>query len=481
MAMITPTAPARVQADAWGAAAVGVYLVAVPLVSVATPGLGGHDLARLAQIGVGGVCALALLARLARPTSASPLRGPGRLGLAALLVGAMLALAGIAGAPSPAMAGRETTLFLGLWAIAATVVEAGGRGCGLSAIAATASYAVVVMAIALVATLGGGVFDRLSLFVGYDNHRFYNHVQTAALPMVAAALFLPGLPRLARLGGMVGLGGGFALLFASAGRGTALALVAATALTWAAVGRPAWPVVRAMAAASAAGLALFALVFLCLPALASGGAPPMADYAASRMSSDQARGYLWQVALDQIRAAPWLGIGPMHAAHWPNLKAAHPHNVYLQVAAEWGLPMASLLLAAIATGLVRLRRCLRSATRDVPVGVALTIGCVAVLVDGLVSGNFVMPVSQVWIAVLAGWTVAWCHANRGASGHPGAGFTVRTRWVGAAAALLTLVSHLWLAASIAPEVEDLGAHLSQAREAFPSERTQPRFWSQGRF
>jgi O-antigen ligase len=274
---------------------------------------------------------------------------------------------------------------------------------------------------------------------------------------------------------------GFALLFASAGRGTAVALVAGTAVTWAAVGRTAWPVVRALAVACAAGLALFAVVFLWLPWLTSGGAGPMADYAVSRLGSDQARGYLWQVALDQIRAAPWLGIGPMHAAHWPNLKAAHPHNLYLQVAAEWGLPMALLLLAVIATAFARLGRCLRSATHDVPVGVALAIGCVAVLVDGLVSGNFVMPVSQVWIAVLAGWTVAWCRANPVAGARPGRATGGHSRWVGTATALLALVAHLWLAASIAPEVEDLAAHLSQSREAFPSERTQPRFWSHGRF
>ena len=44
-----------------------------------------------------------------------------------------------------------------------------------------------------------------------------------------------------------------------------------------------------------------------------------------------------------------------------------------------------------------------------------------------------------------------------------------------------LLMHLWLAWDIAPEARNLESYLEHARQAFPSERTQPRFWSHGRF
>jgi O-antigen ligase len=41
-------------------------------------------------------------------------------------------------------------------------------------------------------------------------------------------------------------------------------------------------------------------------------------------ASMAARGYLWQLAWRDWVQAPWLGLGPMHYAHVPNIEAAHP-------------------------------------------------------------------------------------------------------------------------------------------------------------
>lgn len=65
---------------------------------------------------------------------------------------------------------------------------------------------------------------------------------------------------------------------------------------------------------------------------------------------------MWQVGLAQVAAHPWLGIGPsaaraaMRAAHnriLGNSAYPHFHDLYLQLAAEWGLPALVLFLALV--------------------------------------------------------------------------------------------------------------------------------------
>jgi O-antigen ligase len=227
------------------------------------------------------------------------------------------------------------------------------------------------------------------------------------------------------------------------------------------------------------GLALFAGFFLLLPWL-TGVAPVFSDtYYGSRLGSVEARLYLWQLALSQIGQSPWLGVGPMHYAHHPNPEAAHPHNVYLQVAAEWGLPalLLSLLLAAMAMRRFhqRIVGCTDAPSRDV--GIGLQMACIAVAIDGLFSGNFVMPVSQVWIAFTAGWAWAW---YRGQSAQPAADVIHRSLWRQVPAWLL-LASQVWLCWSVWPELAALPEYLRQAREQVPNLLSNPRFWSHGWF
>ena len=78
-----------------------------------------------------------------------------------------------------------------------------------------------------------------------------------------------------------------------------------------------------------------------------------------------------------------------------------------------------MLLLVVGAGLPALRRfalavrqCPDARQRDC--GIGLFLACVAIAVDGLFSGNFVMPVSQVWIAFTFGWAMAWMASQRGA-------------------------------------------------------------------
>ena len=222
---------------------------------------------------------------------------------------------------------------------------------------------------------------------------------------------------------------------------------------------------------------LFVAIFVA-PAWRDDAPGSLADYRPDRLASSQSRSYLWETALELVERRPWLGVGPMHYAHHPNDKAAHPHNFYLQLASEWGLPLTLIVATAGAYVLLRLARALRRRREsgEVDEGACLLMACLAVCTDAMFSGNLVMPVSQVWIAVLLGWSLCWTSLNGGqpavAAIHPGL-----RRGFGMAAVVL----QVWLVFNVWPEIVDLPRHLQATAALHPTERLQPRFWSQGRF
>jgi O-antigen ligase len=275
---------------------------------------------------------------------------------------------------------------------------------------------------------------------------------------------------------------GFTLLYALAGRGTLVGIAAGAAAVGLMFGRASFPTLRYLGLGAAFGLVLFALIFWLLP-LAM-GLPPgsSADYYGSRLGSVEMRLYLWRIALSYIEQAPWLGIGPMQYAHVPTGDAAHPHNIYLQIGAEWGLPM---LVVVVLSGLLALhrlaaavRRC--ATVRDRDCGVGLVLACVAIGVDGLFSGNFVMPVSQVWIAFTFGWAAAWWAAQ-----HQDKPEALSEKLAAVSMkrvlALALLASQLWFVWSIWPELRQLDAHIQQVMDRVPTVTMNPRFWSHGWF
>lgn len=227
---------------------------------------------------------------------------------------------------------------------------------------------------------------------------------------------------------------------------------------------------------------LYASLFIALPWLTGASSRALVPGGMAGLQSDHSRIFLWRLAVEFVVQAPWLGIGPMHYAHYLNPKAAHPHSVYLQVAAEWGLPMLAGLLALAAWGVWRMATTIRECTNPerAAMGVGLFTTVTAIAIDGVFSGNFVMPVSQAWIAVAVGGAIGWTRSN--GPFQSGVGRT-STRWrVGASFAVLALVSQAWLWWSVGPEVADLTAHLDQVgRDISKSFTACPRFWSNGWF
>lgn len=103
-----------------------------------------------------------------------------------------------------------------------------------------------------------------------------------------------------------------------------------------------------MACMAFAGFALWALTSL---ALNSGmkelASLPLSGVSLSLTRTDASgRGWLLERSMQLISQHPWLGVGPAHfSAYDPKIfDSAHPHNLVVQIAVEWGLLAAGLLI-----------------------------------------------------------------------------------------------------------------------------------------
>jgi O-antigen ligase len=472
----------------WASVGVVAVMLGVPLGSHLGFGIGAHDASRLAQLVVLAFCSACLLISACLQSFKWGAFDCTTAVAAGMVVFLMLMAVGMA--PDRVHALRELCLLLGLFAAAACVASLRFDRqvvALLSAIAlGAAMYATVVFGIAVWVTASGLPLLHAEMFFGYDSYRFYNHVQTVTLPLLAVAACTPGVDRRLRTVAIYGFALGFALLLLSAGRATMLSLLVAFTATVLIFRGHARRFVAVIARGAAIGGMAFALLAWALPwwmgmSPATGGIGFPSD-----MSSDHSRFYLWKLAIAYIEESPWFGIGPMHYANRINPKAAHPHNVYLQIAAEWGVPILLLLVGFAVAAFRRLHRSvLTSQDRvDKTVGIGLFAAWVAVAVDAMFSGNFVMPLSQMWIAFLVGCTIAWRRSTVEPNEvHVRLGTRAKSRLAyGVLPTLTILISQGWLVANVRTEASDLAAHLEYVRrDLAPNTRTNPRFWSHGWF
>jgi len=324
---------------------------------------------------------------------------------------------------------------------------------------------------------------REHLLPAYSNYRFFNHVQAVTIPLILAAATVGTIRMGLRRWAMFALVLEFCLLHFTGGRATMAALGIAAIAVAAVFRREALRWVVRLGLAAALGAALYLLLFNAIPLLL--GLPR--DFFATDVVERSGTGvgsqreYLWSLAWQYIRESPLLGIGPMHYAHRVNAEAAHPHNVYLQLAAEWGVPFAVLVIALAAVGWMRLLRAASASVGagDRAIGVSLVAAGVAIAVDGMFSGNFVMPMSQLWIAFAIGLSIAYVRSAAPALPAAGALAQPAARWGPVALCALSQIA-IWQ--GVWPEILDVNAHVDRVRaEIVHNVVDNPRIWSHGWF
>src|SRR5690606_14553016 len=93
-------------------------------------------------------------------------------------------------------------------------------------------------------------------------------------------------------------------------------------------------------------------IYLCLIAIPGGLG--LVDTTAVEFRLDEfglsGRGALWQDALEMLYQNPALGGGPMTFAGLHHRLGSHPHSSVIQLASEWGLVAAILVILLVARG-----------------------------------------------------------------------------------------------------------------------------------
>jgi O-antigen ligase len=323
---------------------------------------------------------------------------------------------------------------------------------------------------------------------GFSSIRHFNHAQTATLPLLVLLCCLT--PRTSRLRWLwlAVTAYWWMALYATSARGSLLGIVVACAAVVLVAKRAAWPYLKTLAFTAGLGVLAYVVLLDLAPILSGKQAMNALAYSIERTASDPASGrmLLWRRAVDLIAQHPLLGVGPMHFAHNAHDLhiGAHPHDWLLQIASEWGLPALACLLAALGLGLRALARAARHVdTKDASgqaVFAALALAVGAILVDGLVSGLFVMPQSQLAIALVLGCAMGWCRSvTQTAPQGTACAMGVDRRLVGAVVVLAALAG----LATALPDVRSRlnGEPLSAAQQAVNTGWGWPRMWKQGFF
>ena len=116
------------------------------------------------------------------------------------------------------------------------------------------------------------------------------------------------------------------------------------------------------------------------------------------------REIIWLQSLCLIKENPFLGVGPMHFSGLNSIAGAHPHQLFLQIASEWGIPALIILIILIIKSFIPVLKNLRVEDEKISVEKVVYLGLVssvtASLLQSMVDGVFVMPLTQTFLTIV---------------------------------------------------------------------------------
>ena len=344
-------------------------------------------------------------------------------------------------------------------------------------------------------------FNFYTTLIYFSWPRFYNQVQSWMVPALAALPLLFVRYRLAKIVCLIVLGLQWYIILSSGARGTFISIIAALVFVLILL-----PAVRLhMLKWQASGFILGALVFSLVlfsfeaggQAAATGPEPEPNPRALIRgadnwagdvelssgkssffmqsvgrpMAHSSGRNWMWSVTLHDARSNPLLGIGPMNYVCTSPRRIGHPHNFPLQLAAEWGIPVALAVCVIFLFLLYRISQCIRQnefgRPEDTVLAGQLFTGALAAALYACLSGVMVMPASQVTGLLLCGMLLGLYPSASGDEPAPA------LRWV-FIPGLLVAVSLLGLG------VHELKTMKDRESRMLPMEIGIPRIWQQAK-
>jgi hypothetical protein len=124
------------------------------------------------------------------------------------------------------------------------------------------------------------------------------------------------------------------------------------------------------------------------------------------MINTSGRFHMWSLTMGDVFDNPLWGIGPMNYVCTSPYLIGHPHNFPLQLAAEWGIPVAIaacfIFLALFFRAVISIRDDRFDNPDDREISGLLLTGLLAAALHACLSGVMVMPASQVTGLLLCG-------------------------------------------------------------------------------
>jgi O-antigen ligase len=346
----------------------------------------------------------------------------------------------------------------------AVCVSAGAALCGLK-----------FWVIYLLYAFEGKAFPWVAPFLEFANVRFFSQYQAYALFLAVIPMSIANISRGWRLFFFVIAANFWALHWMVGTRAAWLGLFVAVALVagFLRKGRLTW--LRWHAAAILAGAVIYLVFSHFVHALPDTAPIPGVNSIVERgQESIDERIALAQAALHFVQEHPLLGVGPGQFGLQPYpMNAAHPHNVPLQLLAEYGLiaGTAGIWLGALLTIFaIRTLRKQASGATDA-IGASLVAALLMGMTDALFSGNLIMPQSQILFCVSAGW-IAGRSLPAEIAVDAGAGAFRMHRFAIVSTGLLAVAITTILALEYLPLARDIPIWLP---------RWNPHFWQYGRF
>lgn len=461
-------------------------LVATYFVFGSTTGFGlpfgTYDQQRVAQIGLLGLVFASRGLHLARPSGCAFVFSCGKVPAVSLIfLAAWGALSSLAAA-QPKWALLEWALFVSLTFFAAAIASIRSSETD-SLDKAILGIVVMAAAVYVVATFSAylaTVFDGTPLLVwelfgGFSNIRFFGQYQSLTLPLVVLPLLLYKLSNGQRLLLMLLCSVWWTFAIATGTRGTWLGMMVASAVAiyCGSQGRK-W--VAAQVRCFLMGFAIYILLFDIVPDYFGIQSITIVGSRFADIASLSKRDLLWTAAAGFVREHPFWGVGPMHFAHFPNDIGAHPHNSLLQLAAEWGVPVALAVLVIALRAVYAMVGTVRQTIGVDPSKSLLMIGLIASIVaamaQSLVDGVIVMPFTQTVLAFVSGWALGVYRSLSGRRVLP------KSNWEHLALFLLGTMAIGLMYSLLAPELWRLG----EWERSFLDRHVGvpcPRFWAQG--
>lgn len=302
---------------------------------------------------------------------------------------------------NPAMSLREPLLW-GALLLAAPRIAAAPRGSlaalGSALVVVQTVWAVDLAAFWLQAVTRDEAFHHYRAFIGFENPRMLNQLQSWIIPVATLLCLQFRGARPWRWLFWFLLVTTWCQLWLSGGRASMLGLAAGVTIAAVLFGRPGRRFALAHAWPAALGLALYQGFFRLLWPGESVGM-------FARSSPGSGRETIWPEAWQMFLDAPLLGQGPQSFGWGPSVFRS-PHNTPLQLLAEWGLVGTGVILAAVLFGLYcvvrRVRAGLRPTQREWVM--ALFASTISATVAGLATGVLISPLAHVGaLIVLVLW------------------------------------------------------------------------------